>query len=160
MKSFFAMLAGFVFAIGLGIGGMTRPSKVLGFLDLGGTWDPSLLFVMAGGVLVYAVGYRLVRRRSAPLLDTKFYVPAHAPIDRKLLIGAATFGVGWGLAGYCPGPALTAVATGTIPALTFAGAMLAGMGAYTLFERRGSGVARIKDRLSQGGPHADQNVLR
>ena len=136
MKYISAFFSGLLFALGLGLAGMTKPSKVLGFLDVGGVWDPSLMFVMVGGILVYAPLYLLVRRRAQPLFDTKFYVPLNQLIDKRLLMGAAIFGVGWGLGGYCPGPALTAAATGTINTMTFVGAMALSMFVFDRLSRR------------------------
>jgi uncharacterized membrane protein YedE/YeeE len=106
---------------------MTRPQKVLGFLDVTGAWDASLAFVMLGAVLVYAVAYRVIIRRDAPLFDTKFHVPVRAHVDAPLVIGAALFGIGWGLGGYCPGPALVALGAVAPHALAFAAAMTAGI---------------------------------
>lgn len=125
-----AGLAGAMFGVGLLLSGMTRPDKVLGFLDVTGRWDPSLAFVMVGAIGVHAIAYRLIRRRPSPLLDTRFHWPPDHGLDRRLLAGAALFGVGWGLAGFCPGPALVAAATGASSALVFVTAMIAGMLAY------------------------------
>jgi hypothetical protein len=122
-----AAIAGAMFGAGLLLAGMTRPEKVLGFLDVTGRWDPSLAFVMVGAIGVHAIAYRLIRRRPSPLLDTRFHWPTETGIDGRLLAGAALFGVGWGLAGFCPGPALVAAATGASSALVFVGAMIAGM---------------------------------
>ena len=118
---------GGLFGAGLLVSGMTRPSKVLGFLDLAGAWDPSLMIVMAGAVIVFAIGYRLVVRREAPLLAPRFDLAAGREIDRRLIAGAALFGVGWGLAGFCPGPSLVAAGSGSLGALIFVAAMTAGM---------------------------------
>jgi uncharacterized membrane protein YedE/YeeE len=122
-----AVLAGVLFGIGLGVAGMTRPEKVTGFLDFGGQWDPSLGLVMAGAIGVHFALLRLVRRRSAPLFEPHFHLPTRTDITFRLALGAALFGVGWGLAGYCPGPAVVAIATGTSSTAAFAGAMAAGM---------------------------------
>jgi uncharacterized membrane protein YedE/YeeE len=122
-----AFLAGALFAIGLGIGGMTQPAKVIGFLDVAGRWDPSLAFVMMGAVVVYGALFRLVRRRARPLLSAAFSVPMRRPVDRRLVLGAGLFGMGWGLAGYCPGPGIVSLATGTTAVVAFMTAMLAGM---------------------------------
>ena len=127
MASFVAFVAGLVFALGLGLSGMTQPAKVLGFLDVGGRWDPSLAFVMAGAVSVHAALARLILRRSAPVLAPCFSLPVRREIDGRLLIGAAVFGVGWGLAGLCPGPAVTVLASGKPIAVAFVGAMLIGI---------------------------------
>lgn len=121
------LVAGLVFGLGLVISGMSNPAKVLNFLDLFGTWDPSLAFVMGGAVLVTLVGYRLVWARGAPLIDTRFELPAKTDLDPRLLSGAAVFGVGWGLGGFCPGPALTAIPLGASGTMIFVPAMLIGM---------------------------------
>ncbi|WP_198670224.1 DUF6691 family protein [Dyella sp. C9] len=112
MKILMALAAGLLFGLGLSLAGMTQPAVVLGFLDVAGAWNPQLLFVMAGAVLTTAVGYRLVWRRSMPWLATGFALPRATRIDARLLGGAALFGIGWGIAGYCPGPALVALAGG------------------------------------------------
>ncbi len=122
-----ALAAGALFALGLGISGMTQPAKVLGFLDVTGRWDPTLAFVMIGALAVHFVLYRLIRKRGAPLFDSRFDVPTRRDVDLRLVVGAALFGVGWGLSGQCPGPALTNLATGAWPALVFVAAMALGM---------------------------------
>ncbi len=119
--------AGGLFGAGLLVAGMTRPSKVLGFLDLAGAWDPSLAFVMLGAIAVFAIGFRLIAGRGAPLMAERFDLPARREIDRRLIAGAALFGVGWGLAGFCPGPALVTAGSGSVTALIFVAAMTAGM---------------------------------
>ena len=119
--------AGSLFAVGLAISGMTRPSKVVGFLDIAGAWDPSLAFVMIGAIAVHFVAHRLIRRRASPIFDAKFHLPTRKDIDLRLVLGAALFGVGWGLGGFCPGPALVTAAGGAFGALVFVGAMAAGM---------------------------------
>lgn len=124
-------IVGLVFGTGLIVAGMADPAKVLAFLDLGaipaGGWDPSLLFVMAGGIGVTMIGYRLVFVRGRPLLADGFMLPSAQRPDLRLVTGAALFGIGWGLAGFCPGPALVSILTGGLPALVFVVAMLAGM---------------------------------
>lgn len=128
MKAFvLAAIAGAVFAVGLTVGGMTIPAKVIGFLDVGGAWDPQLAFVMAGAIAVYASLLRIIRRRAAPLLVDRFHWPTARAIDARLVGGAAIFGVGWGLSGYCPGPALTSLAGGGTSALVFVIAMIGGI---------------------------------
>ena len=122
-----ALAAGALFALGLGISGMTQPAKVLGFLDVTGRWDPTLAFVMVGALAVHFVLYRLIRKRRAPLFDSRFDVPTRRDVDLSLVAGAALFGVGWGLSGQCPGPALTNLATGAWTALVFVAAMALGM---------------------------------
>jgi hypothetical protein len=118
---------GFIFGLGLCLSRMTDPAIVQGFLDLAGAWDPTLAFVMAGGVAVTFVGYRFVLRRPQPLWAAKFPIASAAAIDAPLLSGAAIFGVGWGLAGYCPGPAVVSLASGRRGIILFVVAMLAGM---------------------------------
>jgi uncharacterized protein len=122
-----AIIAGALFAIGLAISGMTEPAKVTGFLDVTGAWDPSLAFVMAAAIAVHLPLVRLARQRQAPLFDRAFHWPTRRDIDAKLVAGAAIFGVGWGLSGYCPGPALTSLVAGGVPVLVFIGAMLVGL---------------------------------
>lgn len=135
-----AALAGLLFGIGLTLSGMTDPSKVQNFLDLAGAWDPSLALVMAGAIGVGALAFAFARRRSRSLLGADLPLPPGRVIDRRLVGGSVLFGLGWGLAGYCPGPALASLATGGIKPALFVLAMLAGMGLFELLERRG--VAR------------------
>jgi uncharacterized membrane protein YedE/YeeE len=125
-----AFVAGLLFAVGLGVAGMTNPAKVLAFLDMFGDWDPSLMFVMGGAILVYAPVYRLLAGRDAPKFGDRFHWPTAKDVDLELVLGSAIFGIGWGLAGLCPGPALVAVATGAIPFVVFVAAMLVGMLAH------------------------------
>jgi uncharacterized membrane protein YedE/YeeE len=125
---------GFLFSIGLGISGMTQPQKVIGFLDLA-NWNPSLMFVMVGAIGVHAVFYRLVRKRASPLLEKNWYIPETREITSQLLLGAAVFGVGWGVSGYCPGPAVTAMASGDLRPWVFVGSMALGMFIYQKVER-------------------------
>ncbi|MFA9218366.1 MAG: DUF6691 family protein [Sphingomonadaceae bacterium] len=131
-----ALLAGLVFGIGLIVSGMANPAKVLGFLDLAGDWDPSLACVMGGAVLVGLLAFRLAGRRSVSLLGVSMRLPSTTHIDRRLVLGSAAFGIGWGIAGYCPGPALASLATGGYQPLLFVGAMLAGMALFELLEAR------------------------
>jgi uncharacterized membrane protein YedE/YeeE len=119
--------AGALFAVGLAISGMTKPSKVAGFLDLAGAWDASLAFVMMGAIVVHFVAYRLVMKRSSPLFDVTFHVPTRKDIDRRLVLGAALFGIGWGLGGFCPGPGLVTLGSGSLSALVFVAGMTLGM---------------------------------
>jgi uncharacterized membrane protein YedE/YeeE len=126
-RSALALAAGVLFGVGLGVSGMSQPAKVLAFLDVSGDWDPTLLFVMGGAVAVHFWAYRWARRRSAPRLDERFFVPAGTPIDARLSLGAVLFGVGWGIGGYCPGPALVSLASLGVPVFVFAAAMLGGM---------------------------------
>ncbi len=123
-----ALLAGSLFAAGLALGGMTSPTNVIAFLDVFGDFDPALLFVMIGAIAVHApVYWLLVRRRPRPLHAERFALPAASRIDRPLVVGAAIFGVGWGLGGFCPGPALTSLATGGRGVAVFVVSMIAGM---------------------------------
>ena len=126
---------GLLFGWGLLISGMPDPGKVIGFLDLAGAWDPSLAFVMGGAVLVGLVAFTLARRRTLTLLGGALHLPTRQDIDRRLVVGGLMFGAGWGLAGFCPGPALVSMAAGHGQAVLFVGAMLAGMGLYELFDR-------------------------
>lgn len=131
-----ALAAGALFGVGLVVSGMSRPSKVLGFLDVAGAWDPSLAFVMVGAIGVYALLSRLVLRRKSPLFDDRFHVPPRKrAVDGRLLTGAAVFGAGWGLAGYCPGPAIVGTGTGGLAAVVFVAAMTCGMLVFRLAER-------------------------
>lgn len=139
MASLFAFIAGAVFGIGLIVSGMANPAKVLGFLDLAGRWDPSLAFVMAGAIAVGAVAFALARRRRVSLLGLDMKMPTSTRLDRRLVGGSLLFGIGWGIAGFCPGPALVALGMGEAKAALFVVAMLAGMGLYELLERRGAG---------------------
>ncbi|MEQ1888912.1 MAG: DUF6691 family protein [Alphaproteobacteria bacterium] len=126
-----AFAIGILFGIGLTIAQMVNPAKVLSFLDLAGNWDPSLAFVMGGGAGVAALGYRFVLRRRRPILAEMFQVPTRTDLDARLLLGAGLFGVGWGIAGLCPGPALAVLGLGRSEAVIFALAMAGG---FTLFE--------------------------
>lgn len=127
-----AIATGAVFALGLALAGMTQPRKVIDFLDFTGHWDPSLAFVMGGAILVFAPLYAWTTRRERVAFGARFSAPLSGAIDARLVVGSALFGVGWGMGGYCPGPALTAVGTGTLDALTLAGAMALGMALYPL----------------------------
>ena len=119
--------AGLLFGVGLAISGMTKPSKVVGFLDVFGVWDASLMFVMLGAISVHLVVRRIITKRPSPLFDTRFRLPTRKDIDARLVLGAAIFGVGWALAGFCPGPALVSGASGMTSALVFVAGMIIGM---------------------------------
>jgi uncharacterized protein len=131
-----SFLTGLLFGVGLIVSGMTDPSKIIGFLDLAGAWDPSLAFVMGGAVLVSAAGFRLAERRPTSFLGGMRQLPGTRGIDARLVAGSAVFGAGWGLGGFCPGPALVALGAGYDKAVVFVIAMLAGMAMYELTERR------------------------
>ncbi len=142
-----AFLGGTVFGLGLAISGMTQPAKVVGFFDFFGSWDPSLGFVMGGAILVYTPVYRWATRTwQKPVWAPAFALPTRHDIDWRLIAGSGVFGIGWGLGGYCPGPALTSVGAGSQEALTFGLAMLLGVGGYQLFMRvRESRTGRPSD---------------
>lgn len=135
MQLLTAFIVGLVFGIGLILAGMTNPAKVQGFLDLAGDWDPSLAFVMGGAILVGAVGFRFARGRERALLGGAMRLPTAGTIDRRLVLGGLTFGIGWGLAGFCPGPALASLASGRSEPLIFAAAMATGMAFFEIIER-------------------------
>jgi hypothetical protein len=137
MKNGLASLAaGFIFAIGLGISGMTQPQKVVGFLDLFGSWDPSLIFVMIGAIAVHFVTYKLIRKRKSPLLSEWWHVPTKKEITPALVIGSFIFGMGWGLGGFCPGPAVTSLASFELRPLIFVVSMLVGMVLFGLVDKK------------------------
>ena len=128
MRTLFPPLfAGLLFGAGLTVSGLADPARVLGFLDVAGAWDPTLAFVMAGAVLASAIGYLVARRLRAPLFGTAFFIPENRRLDRQLIGGAALFGIGWGLVGFCPGPALAGLAFGLWQNWLFVAAMIAGM---------------------------------
>jgi uncharacterized membrane protein YedE/YeeE len=128
-RTLLAGIVGLVFGTGIAFSGMANPAKVLNFFDLAGTWDPSLALVMASALIVAAIGYRLVFRRSRPLLDTRFHLPASRKLDLPLLAGSAVFGIGWGISGFCPGGAIPALGLFEPSAWIFVGSMLAGIAA-------------------------------
>lgn len=138
MSVFAQLLIGLVFGGGLVVSGMINPAKVLNFLDIAGQWDPSLAFVMGGAVTVTAIGYRVVFARKRPVFCPDFHVPPSSLIDGRLLSGAAIFGIGWGLSGLCPGPAISGLALGAAGVLVFAPGMLAGMAAARFLSSRPS----------------------
>lgn len=130
-----SLLIGLVFGLGLIVSGMTNPAKVIGFLDLAGAWDPSLALVMGAAVAVGLAGFAVAGRRARSLLGAPMRLPSARHIDRRLILGSAAFGIGWGLAGFCPGPALVALGTGNGKAVIFVLAMLCGMGIYEILQR-------------------------
>ena len=135
MYVFTSLLAGLVFGLGLILSGMANPAKVLGFLDLAGNWDPSLAFVMAGAIGVGVVSFAVARRRALSFLGAEMRLPTARHVDRRLVGGGLLFGVGWGVAGFCPGPALVALGMGEAKAVVFVAAMLAGMAVFEFLER-------------------------
>ncbi|MBL9075015.1 DUF6691 family protein [Tabrizicola sp.] len=127
MRLVTALLVGLIFGLGISVSGMANPAKVLNFFDLAGTWDPSLAFVMAGALAVAIPGYRLVLARPAPAFEDRFQLPDTRVIDRRLILGSATFGIGWGIAGFCPGGALPAIGTGDPAVFLFLAALIGGL---------------------------------
>lgn len=135
LRHFSALIAGLVFGLGLVISQMVNPAKVIDFLDIFGDWDPSLAFVMGAALIVTAIGYRLAWRKPKPFAAEQFQVPGNRTIDKKLAMGAILFGIGWGLVGLCPGPAIAALFIGGLPIIIFLGAMIAGMVIFEGFNR-------------------------
>ncbi len=131
-RSFSALIAGLLFGIGLTLSAMLNPAKVIGFLDLFGNWDPSLAFVMGGALLVTLPGYFILRKKEKPLLETQFFWPEATQIDAKLIGGAVLFGIGWGLSGLCPGPAIAGIGALNVNSFIFLGAMIVGVFGYIL----------------------------
>ncbi|MEO1070357.1 MAG: DUF6691 family protein [Cyanobacteria bacterium J06638_6] len=127
--------SGLLFGLGLGLSQMIDPQRVIGLLNVAGAWDPTLAFVMGGAVVTTLVSFRLILRRPAPVLSSKFFVPTRRDIDRPLLLGAALFGIGWGLGGYCPGPAIASLGLGSANPLLFVAAMVTGSLAYNALNR-------------------------
>ncbi|MGY3041414.1 putative membrane protein YedE/YeeE [Rhodanobacter sp. TND4EL1] len=130
MKNVISVIAGILFGFGLALAQMTDPAKVIGFLDVTGNWDPTLALVLGGAVLVTLVSFRFILRRARPVFDVKFNLPTRRDIDSRLILGAALFGVGWGLAGLCPGPGVAAIAQGAWQPLVFVVGLAAGMLAF------------------------------
>lgn len=136
MRLILGYLIGVIFGIGILVSGMANPAKVLNFFDIAGAWDPSLAFVMGGALGVTFLGYRLVLKRASPLTDVKFHLPTKTDIDARLVAGSATFGVGWGIAGFCPGGALPALGTGNPSVMIFVAALVVGIWIATWAQRR------------------------
>ena len=130
-----SFIIGLIFGIGLIFAGMTDPSKVIGFLDIAGNWDPSLAFVMGGAILVGVIAFRFANKRTNSFLGGAMHLPSKNDIDRRLIVGSLMFGAGWGMAGFCPGPAITSLGTGNPKAVIFVLAMVAGMALYELADR-------------------------
>jgi len=153
-KIAFAFASGLLFAVGLGVAGMTQPSKVLGFLDVAGTWDPSLAFVMGAALAVDFVAFSVILRRPRPRIDAVFHLPTLTRVDARLVGGAVLFGLGWGLSGVCPGPAVVAVASAQPEVLVFVAAMAGGMGTFHAVEA----WRRSGRQAATGGAAADRLV--
>ena len=145
MKNFTALMAGLVFGLGLLLSGMVDPAKVLGFLDLAGAWDPSLAFVMLGAIAVGVIAFSVARRRTVSYLGAPMLFPKNKQIDGRLVGGSALFGIGWGVAGFCPGPGLVALGMGEPKAGVFVVAMLVGMSIFEWFERRRLALLKAHD---------------
>lgn len=146
MRALAALLCGLVFGVGLALAGMTSPQKVLAFLDVAGDWDPALLWVLGGAVVAAAIAFRFVLKRPRPVFDAHFHVADTQRIDAPLVIGSVLFGIGWGIAGYCPGPAVALLAVPGNPELPlFLGGMLAGIVACVALRRRSAGAAVDND---------------
>ncbi len=141
-----ALGAGLVFGLGLSLSGMLDPARVRGFLDVTGEWDPSLILVLGGAVTVSALGYQLARRLPKPALAPDFQIPTNRRIDRRLIGGSALFGIGWGLSGFCPGPAVAALSTGALPVAIFVATMLLGMAVHRLLTAPKTGAVGIIER--------------
>jgi hypothetical protein len=135
MQLVLIFFTGFLFAVGLGISGMTQPAKIVNFLDLTGNWDPSLIFVMIGAIAVHFIAFRLITKRKSPIFSKSFMIPNRKDITPSLIIGAAIFGIGWSMGGYCPGPALTSLATGDSLVIIFVVSVIAGMFIFKVFDK-------------------------
>jgi uncharacterized membrane protein YedE/YeeE len=142
LEVFVSFVSGLLFAIGLAVAGMTQPGKVVAFLDVAGDWDPSLAFVMMGAIAVYFIANRLVQKRTTPWVGVMLHLPTRRDIEPRLVVGAGLFGIGWGLAGYCPGPGLSSLGTGAFNALVFVASMSVGM---LLFEA----LQKLRTRRAQ-----------
>lgn len=145
MAALASFLCGLIFGIGLLISGMTQPAKVLGFLDVFGRWDPTLAFVMAGAVAASSAGYAIARRSQRPIIAAQHLWPTRTDIDRPLVVGSALFGIGWGLVGLCPGPAVVNLATLSPRLIVFVIAMIAGMSAQEIWRSRAPTAKAIED---------------
>lgn len=144
MRLLTSYIIGLIFGIGISISGMANPAKVLNFFDVAGTWDPSLAFVMGGALIVTFLGYRFVLKRPAPFLSSGFQLPNRRDLDLPLIGGSAVFGVGWGIAGFCPGGALPALGTGQTDVLTFVAALLGGIAAAKFLQSAITNRARAQ----------------
>jgi uncharacterized membrane protein YedE/YeeE len=143
-----SFISAVVFAVGLGIGGMTQPAKVIGFLDFAGNWDPSLIFVMLGAIGVHSLFYHAFRSRLTPVVSLAISLPSRKEIGPRLIGGSVIFGLGWGLAGYCPGPALTSLASGNVSAVIFSAGMLIGIVAFDI--KRVASTRQVRDEDHSG----------
>ena len=137
LKLTVALFCGFIFALGLGISGMTQPQKVIGFLDIFGVWNPALAFVMIGAIGVHALSYFFIKKKEKPVLDSEFHLPSAKTVDAHLLLGSVLFGIGWGLGGFCPGPAITSLLSGSAVVLFFVLSMILGMFLFKVLQLKG-----------------------
>lgn len=135
-NNFAALVVGIIFSLGLGISGMTQPEKVVGFLDLFGNWNPSLIFVMIGAIFIHLIAYKVISKRQTPLFSNQWHLPTKTKITRSLVSGSFLFGAGWALAGYCPGPALTSLASFESRPVVFFASMIVGMLAFRVVNRK------------------------
>jgi uncharacterized protein len=133
-KNFSALTVGLIFAMGLSISGMTQPQKVVGFLDIFGEWDPSLIFVMVGAIVVHAIAFKLIRRRANPWFSEDWHIPNRKDVNPALVVGSFIFGVGWAMGGYCPGPAITSLATLEYRPIVFVLSMVMGMVVFRIVD--------------------------
>lgn len=148
LQLLFSLIAGTLFGLGLAVSQMVNPAKVIGFLDIAGAWDPTLAFVMGGALAVAVPAFRLTLKRPHPFFATRFSLPTRRDLEPRLVGGAALFGVGWGLAGFCPGPAITALVTGLAPVFVFVAAMLLGAFAHVLVAEHPRGLPPAPQRKS------------
>ncbi len=135
-NSLSALIVGFIFALGLGISGMTQPQKVFGFLDVFGKWDPSLIFVMIGAIIFHFVSFRVIKKNHKPLFSNDWHVPTKKEITPALIFGSVLFGIGWGLGGYCPGPAITSLASFEMRPIVFVVSMIGGMLLFKMLDSK------------------------
>ena len=152
--SFASLFAGLVFGMGLIVSGMANPEKVLGFLDIAGLWDPSLAFVMGGAIIVGLVSLAVARKRTLSFLGFNMKLPTNNRIEKRMVIGSMMFGIGWGIAGFCPGPVLVALGAGEIKGAVFVACMVAGMVLFELFERNRARAGSETDRKFAGSDAA------
>ena len=151
-KTIVALFSGALFGVGLVVSGMADPRKVIGFLDFAGDWDPTLALVMGGALLVTLPAFRLILKRPRPVLADGFSLPTKSAVDRRLVGGSVLFGIGWGLSGFCPGPAVAALSTGLTPVLAFVASMMAGMAVYAwVFDRPNALRPPVRARVLDGG---------
>lgn len=136
MRGFISFITGLIFALGLGMSGMTKTHVVKGFLDILGSWNLNLVGVMVGAIMVHSIAFHFIKKRKSPIFDSKFYLPTKKDIDKRLLTGSAIFGLGWGWAGICPGPGLVSLVSGQASIFVFVAAMMVGMGLFKLIEKR------------------------